>query len=451
MPDQPTSLPNRRSFLKTATTAAFGFQIVPRHVLGGPGFTPPSEKLVLGCIGVGGQGAGDIREMDDSGLVHVAALCDVDLDRAAGTIKKFPNARLYRDYRELIDKQKDIDAVVVATPDHCHAPASLLAMRAGRHVYVEKPLAHTIAEARKMRDVAKETGRVTQMGNQGHAGEGLRLTREWIQAGVIGKVSEVHVWSDRPGKFWDTQGRSYPADTPPVPGTLDWNLWLGPAKSRAYHPDFCPRKWRGWWDFGCGAVGDMAVHNADPAFYALDLDAPDWVDAETAPNNNESYPLWNIISYHFAAKGDRPAVKMVWYDGGKMPPRPPGLEENRKLDDNGIYFVGDKGCILAGGWAGTPRLIPEARMKDFQIPARIIPRCDVGHRVEWINACKAGKPEDAKSGFWYSAPFTESLLIGLLAVRFGRRIEWEAENMRAKNCPEADALIHKAYREGYGI
>lgn len=447
-----SSSASRRQFINSASAAAaFGFQIVPRHVIGGPGFTPPSEKLNLGCIGVGGQGAGDMRDMDESGLVNIVALCDVDLERAAPNIKKYPKARLHRDFRKLIEQQKDIDAVLVATPDHVHAPASIMAMRAGRHVYVEKPLAHTIEEARRMREVAVETKRVTQMGNQGHADEGGRLMREWTQAGVIGRVSEVHVWSDRPGKFWDTQGKRYPADTPPAPVSLDWDLWIGPAKSRPYHPDFCPRKWRGWWNFGNGALGDMAVHNADPAFYALDLDMPDWVEAQNGPNNNESYPAWSIITYHFPAKGDRPAVKMIWYDGGKMPPSPPGFEDGRKLGDNGIYFVGDKGCILAGGWSGTPRLVPEARMKDFVMPAKTIPRCTVGHRKEWILACKSGRPEDAKSGFWYSAPFTESLLIGLLAVRFGRRIEWDAANPTAKNCPEADGFIRKQYRAGYGI
>lgn len=444
-------LHTRRKFVKTAAAAAFGLQIVPRHVLGGPGFTPPSEKVNLGCIGVGGQGAGDIRDLDASGLANIVALCDVDLDHAAGTIKKYPGARLYRDYRELIEKQKDIDAVLVATPDHIHAPASIMAMRAGRHVYVEKPLAHTIAEARAMRDVARETGRVTQMGNQGHAGEGIRLTREWIQAGAIGKVTEVHVWSDRPGKFWDSQGKPYPTDTPAIPKNLDWNLWLGPAKERAYHPDFCPRRWRGWWDFGCGALGDMAVHNADPAFYALDLDAPDWVEAENGPNNNQSFPAWSIITYHFPAKGDRPAVKMVWYDGGRLPPRPAGLEEGRNMGDNGIYFLGDKGCILAGGWSGTPRLVPEEKMKNFVIPAKTIPRCKTNHRQEFLEACKTGKPEDAHSGFWYSAPFTESLLVGLLAVRYGKRVEWDTKALKSPNTPEADALIHKAYRAGYGI
>lgn len=302
-----------------------------------------------------------------------------------------------------------------------------------------------------MQIVAKETGRVTQMGNQGHASEGLRLTREWIQCGAIGKVTEVHVWSDRPGKFWDTHGRTKPTETVEVPKNLDWDLWLGPAAQRAYHPDYCPRKWRGWWDFGCGALGDMAVHNADPAFYALDLTAPDWVEAESSPINNDSFPLWSIITYHFPARGDQPAVKMVWYDGGKLPPRPAALEPTRNMGDNGIYFVGDKGVIMAGGWSGTPRLVPESSMKEFTMPARTIPRCAVGHRREWIDACKAGKPEDAKSGFRYSAPFTESLLVGVLAVRLGKRIEWDSARLKATNCPEADALIHKTYRQGFGI
>jgi predicted dehydrogenase len=447
---KPSSIPRRR-FISTAAATAFGFQVVKRHVIG-QGFTPPSEMLNLGCIGVGGQGGGDIADMFGSGLVNIAALCDVDLDHAAGTIKKHDKAKLYRDYRKLIEGEKSIDAVLVATPDHVHAPASIMAMRAGRHVYVEKPLAHSIEEARKMALVAKETKRVTQMGNQGHAGEGLRLTREWIQAGVIGKVTEVHVWSDRPGHFWDTQGKARPADTPPVPNGLDWDLWIGPSPMRPYHPDYCPRKWRGWWQFGCGALGDMAVHNADPAFYALDLGAPDWVEAETSPNNNESFPEWSIITYHFPARGGQPPVTMKWYDGGKLPPKPPGMEPERNLGDNGIYFVGDKGAILAGGWSGVPRLVPESAMLSFTLPPKTIERCiKGGHRVEWIQACKANKPEAAHSGFHYSAPFTESLLVGLLAVRFGKRIEWDSANLKAKNCPEAEPVIRKAYRAGYGI
>jgi predicted dehydrogenase len=403
--------------------------------------------MYIGAIGIGGQGGGvtaDIAKFDD---VVIAALCDVDQKYAANKVKSYPGRPFYTDFREMLDKEKNLDAIIVGTPDHWHAPISLAAMQLGKHVYCEKPLAHTIEEARLMARVARETGVVTQMGNQGHAGEGIRLTKEWIDAGAIGNVREVHVWSDRPGKFWQTQGRRRPTETPPVPETLDWNRWLGPAKERPYHPDYCPRQWRGWIDFGCGALGDMAVHNADPAFYALDLGMPDWVEAESSPTNPDSFPEWSIITYHFPAKGKRGPVTMKWYDGGKLPPRPPEFEADRTLGDNGIYFVGDKGVILAGGWSGTPRLVPEKKMEAFQRPDKTIPR-SVGHRREWVDACRAGKPQDAKAGFWYSAPFTEALLVGLLPLFAGKRIEWDAKTMTAKNAPELAPFIRKTYRAG---
>lgn len=301
-----------------------------------------------------------------------------------------------------------------------------------------------------MGKVAADMKVVTQMGNGGHGGEGIRLTKEWIDAGAIGAVKEIHTWSDRPSHFWDSQGKRAPADKPPVPATLDWNQWLGPAAERPYHPDYCPRKWRGWFDFGCGALGDMMVHNADPAWYALDLGAPESVEARISESNPDSFPVWSIVTWNFAAKGARGPVKLVWYDGGKQPPPPPGSEPDRKMEDNGIYFVGEKGVILCGGWSGAPRLVPETAMKDFVRPEKTIPR-GIGHRKEWVAACIAGKPQDAKAGFWYSAPFTESLLIGVLPIRLGRKIEWDAENMKAKNAPEADALIRKQYRDGFGL
>jgi hypothetical protein len=301
-----------------------------------------------------------------------------------------------------------------------------------------------------MARVAKETGLVTQVGNAGHAGEGLRLTREWIQAGLIGAVREVHCWSDRPGTFWK-QNMERPTETPPVPSDLDWNLWLGAAPERPYSPVYVPRAWRGWFDFGTGALGDMAVHNMDPAYYALDLDAPVAAEAKTSqPLTKESYPAWSILTYEYAARGSRPAVKVLWYDGGKMPPRPAELEPERKLGDNGIYFVGDKGVLLAGGWSGTPRLIPESRMKDFQMPAKTIPR-SIGHHAEWIQACKDRKPAGAMAGFDYSGPYTEALLVGNLAVRLQKPIQWDATAMKATNAPEAEPLIRKKYREGFGI
>jgi predicted dehydrogenase len=275
------------------------------------------------------------------------------------------------------------------------------------------------------------------------------LTREWIQAGAIGPVREIHCWSDRPGNWWK-QDRDRPTDRPPVPSDLDWNLWLGAAPVRPYHTLYCPVAWRGWFDFGTGALGDMAIHNMDPAFYALDLDAPTSVTPQTSPLKKESYPAWQILTYEFAAKGDRPAVKMTWYDGGKMPPCPAGLEPSRRLEDNGIYFVGDGGTVLCGGWSGPPRLVPESKMKDFHRPPKTIPR-SIGHHAEWIEACKQGKPEDAKAGFAYSGPFTEALLVGVLATRLQKRIEWDGAAMRALNAPEADAIIRKHHRDGFGI
>jgi predicted dehydrogenase len=445
-PPEPESRTTRRTFLGRTALAAATVSIVPRHVLGGDGKPAPSEKLNIAGIGVGGQGAGDLRDMESE---NIGALCDVDWRYAAHTFKAYPKAEVFKDYRVLLEKRKDIDAVMIATPDHMHAPIALAALRAGKHVYVEKPMAHSIEEARVMTRVAKETGLVTQMGNNGHAGEGLRLIREWIQGGVIGAVREIHCWSDRPGTFW-RQDLDRPAQTPPIPPDLDWNLWIGAAPMRPYHPVYIPQAWRGWFDFGTGALGDMAIHNMDPAFYALDLGAPAATEARTSPLKKESYPAWTIITYEFAAKGDRPAVNIVWYDGGKMPPRPAGLEPDRKLADNGIYFVGDRGTMLCGGWSGPPRLVPESRMKDLVRPPKTIAR-SIGHRAEWIQACKQKKPADAKAGFDYSGPFTEALLVGNLAVRLQKRIEWDSAAMKATNVPEADPLIRKAYRSGFGI
>ena len=436
----------RRNFLRRATVATFAFQVVPRHVLG-MGVRPPSEKLDIAGIGIGGQGGGVLRDPAISSQ-NIVGICDVDWKYAAHTAKTFPNAGRFTDYRLMLKNLK-CDAVVIGTPDHMHAPITMAALRAGKHVYVEKPMAHSIEEARAMTRLAKQTGLVTQMGNNGHASEGLRLSYEWIHAGAIGTVKEVHVWSDRPGKWW-TQDLDRPTDRPPVPDTLDWNLWLGAAPERPYHPCYLPRTWRGWFDFGTGAMGDMAIHNMDPAFFCLDLGAPVATESQTSPLKKESYPAWQIITYEFAAKGKRPALKLYWYDGGKKPARPADLEAGRELDDNGILFIGDKGTMLCGGWCGAPRLLPESKMQDFKRPPKTLAR-SVGHRAEWVAACKAHKPQMAKAGFAYSGPYTEALLVGNLATRLQKRIEWDAVKMCAKNAPEADALIRKTYRDGFGI
>ncbi|MBE0537505.1 MAG: Gfo/Idh/MocA family oxidoreductase [Phycisphaerae bacterium] len=443
---------SRRQFMGTAA-AAFGFTVVARHVIGGAGHVAPSDKLNVAGIGVGGRGAASVDACRNENIV---ALCDVDAGRAGGTYKKFPNATIYTDYRKMLDKEgKRIDAVTIGTPDHVHAPAAIGAMKMGKHVYCEKPMAHTIWEAREMMKVAAKTGVVTQMGNQGHAGEGLRLYYEFIKDGAIGTVTEVHVWTDRAGvpggRAWWPQGVGRPTDTPPVPAGLDWDNWLGPAPVRPYHPDYVPRKWRGWFDYGCGALGDMAVHNADPAFFALELDAPIAVEAESSPVNNETFPVWSIITYYFAAKGDRPAVTMKWYDGGKLPPRPEGFEEARRLGDNGILFIGTKGMLLGPSHAGPPRIVPEIKMKEYGgRPPQLLERSG-DHHQEWIQACKDGKPENARSGFWYAGPFTEALLVGNLAVRTGKRVEWDSKNMRSTNVPEANQYVSKLYRKGWEI
>jgi predicted dehydrogenase len=435
----------RRNFLKATATAAVGIQIVPRHILG-QGQKPPSAKLNIAGVGIGGQGGGVLSEMKSENIV---ALCDVDWTKAAGTFKAFPNAERFKDYRVMLEKRKDIEAVMVATPDHMHAPITLAALRAGKHVYVEKPMAHTIEEARMMTKVARETGLVTQMGNNGHAGEGLRQTREWIQAGAIGTVREVHGWSDRPGKWWK-QPAERPAEAMAVPTDLDWDLWLGCAPQRPYHKAYHPVAWRGWFDFGTGALGDMAVHNLDPAFYALDLGAPVAAEAQNSGLGNETYPAWQIITWEFAAREAQPALKMTWYDGGKLPQKPADFADEVDLSDNGILFVGEKGTMLCGGWSGAPKLFPASRRESFQLPPKTIPR-SIGHRTEWIQACKDKKPDDAKAGFAYSGPFTEALLVGNLAVRLQKRIEWDSASLRARNVTEAEALVRKKYRAGFGI
>ncbi|MGD8786890.1 MAG: Gfo/Idh/MocA family oxidoreductase [Phycisphaerales bacterium] len=442
---------SRRQFMGGAAAVA-AFTIVPRYVLGANGRSSANEKLNIAGIGVGGRGANDLEAVESENIV---ALCDVDWDRAKGTFNRYPRAKQYKDFRRMLEKEgRNIDAVVIGAPDHIHAPAAIMAMKMGKHVYCEKPMAHTIYEARRMAEVARETGVVTQMGNQGHGGEGLRLTYEFIHDGAIGKVREVHVWTDRAGvpggRAWWPQGVGRPKDTPSVPGTLDWDLWLGPAAWRPYHRDYVPFNWRGWFDFGCGALGDMAVHNADPAFFCLDLDAPIAVEAETSEVNNETFPKWSIITYYFPAKGNRPKVKLVWYDGGKLPKRPPELEASRRMGGNGILFIGDKGKLLGPSHAGAPRLIPESRMKEYGKPPQMLAR-SIGHHKEWIQACKDNNPKGALGGFEYSGPFTEALLVGNLAVRLSRKIEWDTKTMRATNAPEADNYITKFYRVGWSI
>ncbi len=430
--------------------------VVPRCVLG-RGQVPPSEKLHLAGIGIGGQGGADLEEMQSENIV---ALCDVDSDYAAKTFAKYPKAKRYGDYREMLEKEPGVDAVVIGTPDHQHAIISVAALRHGKHVYCEKPLTRTVKEARIVAQAAQETRRVTQMGNQGMAFEGNRLLKEWIWSGVIGAVQEVHVWSDRPThrgttRLWWPQAIDRPKDTPPVPPSLDWNLWLGPAPWRPYHPAYVPFKWRGWWDFGSGGLGDMGIHNLAPVFSALKLGAPTSLTATSTPVFEETVPLAAMVHYEFPARGAMPPVKVHWYDGGLLPERPEELENDRVLDpEDGILFVGDKGKILVEGWGGQkPRLIPSSRHAQFTPPAKTLPR-SMGHYQEFIHACKTNAPTE--SHFAFSGPLTEAVLLGSVAIRLGReligqKLLWDSTRLRVTNVPEANGLLHYDYREGWTL
>ena len=443
---------SRRDFLGGAAALAGTFTIVPRHVLGGNGRTPPSEKLNIAGIGVGGQGRWDLEQVSSENIV---ALCDVDERRAAATFQRFPNARRYKDFRKMLNEEdRNIDAVVVATPDHVHAIASITAIQMGKHVYCEKPLTRTVYEARAVAKAAREAKVATQMGNQGMAFEGNRLINEWIWGGAIGAVREVHAWSDRPthvGKkqlYW-AQGIDRPKDTPPVPSSLDWDLWLGPAPYRPYHPAYVPFSWRGWWDFGSGGLGDMGIHNVAPVFSALKLGAPTSVHSSSTPVYEETLPLASTVHCEFPARGDMPPVKLHWYDGGILPPRPEELDDGQELSrEDGVIFVGDKGTMLVEGWGGrSPRLIPEARMKAYERPPKTLPR-SIGHHKEWIRACKSGTP--TRSNFDFAGPLTEAVLLGTVSVRTGgKKLNWDSPNLKVTNVPEANAYLHYQYRQGW--
>ncbi len=460
---------SRRGFLKTASAVA-GFYAVPRYVLGGTGYVAPSEKVNVGVIGTGGQGTHNIRALLGESEAMVTAVCDVsewaDYSQfyyrgvaGRGPAKKLLEERYkdvagykcadYVDFRVMLEKEKGIDAVLIATPDHIHAPAALAAIGHGKHVYCEKPLAHSVAEVRKITEAARKAKVATQMGNQGHSGEGIRLTVEWIQDGAIGDVREVHAWSSTQPD-WDDYRMSRPSETPALPNGLNWDLWLGPVAKRPYHSAYHPYKWRNWWDFGTGSIGDMACHNMDPAFWALELGHPVTVEARTSNINDETTPLASIVYYSFPARGNKPPVKMTWYDGGLMPARPDDLELGRDLDGrgNGILFVGDKGKIMCAGWAGSPQFIPASKMREYKRPDPSIRR-PKGHHRDWIEACKGG-PE-ASSNFNYSGPMTEVVLLGNVALRTGEKLVWDGKAMKATNCPKADQYITPAYQNGWTL
>ena len=442
---------NRREFISAGAAAAM-FTIVPRHVLGGPGQTPPSEKLNIAGIGIGGMGASNLRMLESENIV---ALCDVDEKYAAKTIARYPKAKFYKDYRLMLEQQKNIDAVLVATPDHTHAVIAMAAIRAGKHVYCQKPLTHDIHEARSLAKAARQAGIAAQMGIQGHSTEGVKLISEWIWDGAIGHVREVQAWSTlsyspHGHSWWSSPCAVRPTELPPVPETLDWDLWLGPAPARPYHPCYHPCVWRCWWDFGCGMLGDRGCHTMDPAFQALKLGAPTSAEARCKGGNQEVHPDSAVVTYHFPARGELPPVKLTWYEG-EVPPRPDVLEKGRRFGDTegGVLFKGDKGMLMCGTYGNSPRLIPETAMKAYQRPEKTLPRVADSHELDWVRACKAGTQPGAN--FDYSAPLTELALLGNIAKRVGKRIEWDAEKMKITNVPEANKYVRSTYRSGWSL
>jgi len=433
----------------------------------------PNEKLNVAAIGAGGKGESDIYGCRSE---NVVALCDVDWNRAAKSFGRFPDAKQYKDYRKMLEEMKEIDAVTVSTPDHMHAPAALMAMSLGKHVYVQKPLTHSSEEARMLRLAAKKYNVATQMGNQGHSDEGCRRVCEAVWHGDIGPVHEAHIWTNRP--VWP-QGLVQPLEEKPVPEFLDWDLWLGVAPKRPFGGYFerdknnpgtdpvgyAPFAWRGWWDFGCGALGDMACHIMDAANFALGLGHPTSVEVVSQNgNNDQTAPLASVIRYEFPARKvsypdwginiDMPAVTVYWHDGGMKPSEPMGVPKGTKMGDggNGSMLIGEKGVITAGEYGGKPRLLPDSAMEGYQFPEPVIPRIEFdrdAHYMDWLTACKGGRP--ACSNFDYSGPFTEVVVLGNLALLTGHKIDWDGENLKVTNIPEANKYVRKEYPDGWGM
>jgi predicted dehydrogenase len=473
---------SRRNFIRNAATAAAGFYIVPRHVLG-RGYTAPSDKLVIAGIGAGGKGESDINNFFLSGKAEIAVLCDVDDRQALTSRQRFPNAKYYKDFREMLDKEgKHIDAVSVSIPDHNHAVAAMAAMQLGKHVYVQKPLTHDIYEARMLTKAAHRYKVVTQMGNQGASGDGVRQLIDWYRAGIIGDVHTVYCYTDRP--VWP-QGIGWPKEKPPVPKELDWDLWLGTAAYREFENNVVPFNWRGWWDYGTGALGDMACHIMEPAFSVLGLGYP--VSAECSVSTRyvenwqrayypESGPVSSHIILTFKGKGEKPDVKLHWMDGGIQPERPEELLPNETMGDggNGAIFIGTKGNMMCGTYGADPQLLPTAKTKTTIVPQTIarVPGGPEGHYGAWVEAAIAGygsdKAKNLSSRFDVAGPLTESVLMGNLAIRSndvrkqnqngdwdypGRHIQltWDGENMKITNFDEANQFVKRAYREGWSL
>lgn len=464
-----TARTSRRRFVRHAAAAA-ALTLVPRHVLGAPGHVPPSEKITLAGIGTGGQGLQNLAIFQEFPEIQIVAVCDVDREsggylswnwtqgkeqRVAGREPArrqveagyaqqkrsgtYRGCKAYADFRQLL-AEEDVDAVMIATPDHTHAVITMAALKRGKHVYCEKPLTWSVYEARQITEAARTAKVATQLGNQGQASQEARLVCEMIWDGAIGPVREVQVWS--PARFWSWptwEGR--PKDTPPVPDGLDWDLWLGPAPYRPYHPAYHPWTWRNWWDFGTGLLGDLGCHKLSTVFKALKLGHPTAVEASSTKMDPEIYPLGVIARFEFPARGDMPPVVLTWYDGGLKPPRPKELEPGRRMDD--VIYIGEKGTLMGH------RLIPESRMKAYGRPPQRLPRSP-GHHKEWIDACRGGPP--AGSNFVdHGGLLTEVCLLGNVALRAGIKIVWDGPNFKIINDQAANRLLHREYRSGWSL
>lgn len=443
---------NRRDFIKTTGMAGAGLLILQS---GSARTYAANEKLNIASIGAGGKAAGDIGEVASENIV---ALCDVDQNRASGSFNRFPKAKRFVDYRRMLDELDcEIDAVIVATPDHHHFHASMAAIRQGKHVYCEKPLTHSVWEARTLTEAARKAGVATQMGNQAQAADETRRVQEFVMDNAVGPIREAHIWTDRPSRglfaeYWP-QGINRPSETPKTPDTLDWDLWIGPAPMRPYNPAYAPFAWRGWWDFGTGALGDIACHYMDPVFRALKLGAPKSVEAASTRVNTETFPLGSMITYQFPERGAMPPVELVWYDGGLRPARPPVAVDGDLMGDNGLLLVGEKGFLFTD-WT-TWRIYPNRLAKEYGEPPKKLDR-SIGHHKEWIQACKGGPA--AGSNFDWAGPLTEAVLLGNVALRAQlrepltkARLEWDSKSLSFTNLPEANAFLRRDYRAGWEV
>jgi predicted dehydrogenase len=449
---------DRRRFLQKSSLAGFGVWVAHQGLPAwGKG---ANEKLNFACIGVGGKGRSDTDHVAKFG--NIVAICDIDDERMAEKAEDFPKAKKYNDYRKLFDEMhSQIDAVVVSAPDHTHAPASIRAMRLGKHVYCQKPLTHSVAEARLMRDTARQYKVATQMGNQGTAEAGFRQGVEIIQSGVLGAVREVHVWTNRPFEYWkqspDIVAR--PTERPSIPPHVHWDLFLGTAPDRPYHPVYHPHDWRGWWDFGTGSLGDMACHTTNLPFMGLKLGYPSRVSAVSAAVNPETYPAWATITYEFPARGDLPPVKLTWYEGAKNGERnlpPAEVLMGETASSSGAIIVGEKGALFSPNDYGAEQtLLPSKDFEGFTPPEPTLERLDApdggdtSHKGEWVRAIFGGKP--ALSNFDYAAVLTESMLLGNVAVRVGKPLDYDGEKGIVTNAPEAADIINPPYRKGWEL